>query len=222
MKLILDYIKTIIDLFNQFGSKKVYKSVFLIVMLLFVVNINRYEECIYKKFNNYVESQHQKNIQYREKINPKVSNLLLKLINQTKCDYAIEAEYHNGDKSLNGLSFKKFSVLYEETSNDSLPLLATNYYQSLNSLYKFTNYLYHKGTISMNLQELKKIDNRLASELSCYGIQRVNVYSIYIDGEPRAFLMLLFKNDYKHKDLEGINSDSYRTTHLIRTLLESV
>lgn len=222
MKVILEYIKTVINLFNEFGAKKVYKAVLFIMMLLFIINFNKYENFIYKNFNDYVEIQHQKSIKYREKINPEISNLLLRLINQTKCDYAIEAEYHNGDKSLSGLSFKKFSILYEEVNNDSLPLLANNYHQCLNSLYKFTNYLYNRSTLNMSIKELRKIDNRLANELAYYGIKRINIYNIYIEGEPKAFLMLLFKDNYNEIELEYINANAYKTTHLIRTKLEAV
>lgn len=222
MKSILEYIKNIIQLFNDFGTKKVYKAVFFIIMLLFIFNFNKYETFIYKSFNDYVETQHKKSIQYREQINPKISNLLLKIVNSTKCDYAIESEYHNGDKSLSGLSFKKFSVLYEELGNDSLPSLANNYKQSLNSLYKFTNYLYDKSILSVNINELKKIDNRLATELSYYGIKRINIYNIYIEGEPRAFLMLLFKEDYNEERCIEINSKAYKTTTDIRDLLEDI
>lgn len=217
MKVILETIKGYISLAREMRTRDVYNIILLIVISYILLCLNN-KMIDYTDYLTKIEQNHELSIKQREYVSPRISNLLLKLINGTGCDYAIEAEYHNGDKSLNGLSFKKFTMLYEEPKNSNNALLAKEYQHQLNSLYKFTSYLYDKGFLNMSIEELRVIDKRFANELDLYDIKRVIVYNFYIGGNPAGFLMLLYKEDYRSGDA-WIMSSTYRCANDIAKLL---
>lgn len=217
MKLILETIRGYINLVREFKSKDIYQAIILMVISYILLSLNN-KMLDYTEYLNKIEQNHELSIKQREYVNPRISNYLLKLINGTGCDYAIEAEYHNGDKSLNGLSFKKFTMLYEEPKNQKDILLAKEYQHQLNSLYKFTSYLYQRGYLNMSIDELRTIDKRLANELDLYDIKQVLIYNFYVNGTPTGFLMLLYKNYDKKKEID-IMSNAYKYSMDIARLL---
>lgn len=216
MKIVLETIKGYVSLAKELRTRDIYHVVLLVIITYILLCLNN-KMIDYTNYLTKIEQNHELSIKQREYVSPRISNNLLKLINGTGCDYAIEAEYHNGDKSLNGLSFKKFTMLYEEPKQARSVLLAKEYQHQFNSLYKFTSYLYENGFFNMSIKELRNIDKRLANELDLYDIKRVIAYNFYIDGNPAGFLMILYKNDTVIEN--NIMNSVYRCSNDIAKLL---
>lgn len=189
-------LKSVSSILKKYGKVNTYHSLLIIIILSIMGVFLKNQELIINKYIENMEKTHKAGLEYRRQMNPKISNILSRLVIDTGADDITLSELHNGESNAaNGLPFLKFSMLYEENQPDMSPI-ADSYDKVNTSKYKILNGLFSGGIIYYNVnQDLQKLDLRMYCDMKDLGIKRVYLCPIYRVDHDLAFMWILFKKD---------------------------
>jgi hypothetical protein len=121
--------------------------------------------------------EHNKAIERRQAVSPKVDSILDNTLIMLKCDRAFIIEMHNGTNNTAGLPFIYGEMTYEVV-NDSIDHVDGEYTKLNLSRYTFPLFLGKTNVWLGTLAELGKLDKKLASRLESEDVSYLVVTSL--------------------------------------------
>lgn len=148
-----------------------------------------------------MQATNAKNLQFRiQEVNPRVDAILYKLIAETHCDRVYVLEMHNGTDNPSGMPFAYGDMTYEKTVNDSLISVMSETKNLTLSAYPMATYLLKYKFFNGNVDDVRKIDRKLANRLCENNVKFIMLYCVrgndvelgcvgisYISGPPENF-----------------------------------
>ena len=185
-----------VELLKKYGKVNTYHSLLIVIILSLFGVFLKNQEVIIETYLKSVEQRHLAGLEYRQQINPQISNIISKLLIEIDASHVGLSELHNGESNAAiGLPFLKFTMLYEEFNSNSNSVMR-NYEKVNTSSYKSLNRIFEGGIKKYNVDEkLRKIDSRLYFDLIGYGVKKVYVCPIYGVNKDLAFITVSYKNN---------------------------
>lgn len=170
--------------------------VFVVASLMFmnaIDNQNVIERWIEKK-----ETEHAIGKDIRQKIDPKVSEAMVKILYTMQADRVSILEMHNGKENMTSLPFVYCDMTYEKT-RDSVPYISEEYENLNMSKFTFPDYLYRNKYFIGEISSIHSIDKKLALRLETNNVNYCGIVLIRTNIDI-GFLMVSFlekpKMDY--------------------------
>lgn len=174
---------------DKYGWWKVMQSILFVGLFLFLIyyiplitkiTVEKTTIETIQTVNKTKEEEHLKNIELRRKIQPQIESTLNTMLKSCKADRAFIIELHNGSNNINGVPFLHGSVTYD-ASVEGLDIIDEDYQNLSLSRFEMASYLHTNFDFIGSIEELRKIDKKLAAKLSSNDVQYV-VMSTLHDG----------------------------------------
>ena len=192
-----------VELLKKYGKVNTYHSLLIVIILSLFGVFLKNQEVIIETYLKSVEQRHLAGLEYRQQINPQISNIISKLLIEIDASHVGLSELHNGElNAAIGLPFLKFTMLYEEFNNNSNSVMR-NYEKVNTSSYKSLNNVFKGGIKRYNVNNyLRDIDSRLYFDLAGLGVKRIYTCPIYGVNKDLAFITVSYKEDTPLADEE--------------------
>lgn len=189
MENFLQWIEKILGFLKNYGFLNIIKSCIVIILFAFTMAIafNPREtiSMIVKTVHSIEEENHASNKEIRQRINPIINELLDNSLRDLNCDRAFIMEGHNGKANASGLGFYYVDMTYERCRRTTLDNSIYWQYKNMpTSIFPFFNYLDQKRYFYGDVEELSKIDYKLAQMIN---VNKTNfIVTVEIPGENSA------------------------------------
>lgn len=183
----LNFFEKAVKLVDEYGGWKVIQAIVYVALFLFIVfyipamtkvTVEQATIRSIETVDRNKEEQHNRNLENRKAIQPQINSALSSVMTKTNADRAFIIELHNGSNNLNGLPFLHGSVTYEIT-RDGIDNIDEEYQNLSLSRYEFATYLHNNFSYFGTIDELKKIDKKLALKLHADGVVYVAVTTLH-------------------------------------------
>ena len=143
----------------------------------------------FEKYNEYQEKKHTEELNERFEQITTVNNELNELLYELHADRAFFIEYHNSVKSLQGAPFAYGSMSFEKLhSNRDVIFMADEFTDFPLAKYDAVSFLYDKKIFIGTIEELEKIDARLAMKLKTSNVTQLAIIEVWGDQQPLGIL----------------------------------
>lgn len=199
----ISFIERMFELIFRHGFFKSVGAVLLIlgcVMIWQFINAVNYDKIAEKVVQEIVVKQKQDHLSAKEEHaegsalrienNPKIINILTRMLYELNADRVSILEMHNGKENPTSLPFIYCDMTYEETKNQ-VPYIAEEYEQINMSKYSFFTYLMKERVFSGRTDLLWEIDKKFASKIHVNNAKYLAVVTIKNEIEI-GFLMVSF------------------------------
>lgn len=179
--------------------------VFMVASLMFmnaIDNQNVMERWIEKK-----ETEHAIGKDIRQKIDPKVSESMIKILYTMQADRVSILEMHNGKENMTSLPFLYCDMTYEKTL-DGVPYVSEEYENLNMSKFSFPDYLYKNKYFIGEIETIYAIDKKLAMRLETNNVKYCGIALIRTNIDI-GFLMVSFSEKPKMDDTEILSDLLY-------------
>ena len=197
---VISWYGSIVKLISEHGMWKMLQAFGLIVISVFFLmfaNALNNEEII-EKWLDRNDDVHAEGTDIRTEISPKVNNVLLKMLYDLDGDRVSILEMHNGKENPTSLPFIYCDMTYEHT-RDRIPYVSDEYEDLNMAKFTFPYYLYEHKLFIGSIDEIYKIDKRLAMRLEMNNVKYVGI--IYVRGsDDIGFLMISYVDEPKVSD----------------------
>lgn len=183
----LGFLEKAVKIVDRYGWWKVLQSILFVGLFLFfiyyipMITKTTVEKTTIETLHNANkdrEQEHIQNIEIRRQIQPKVENILESFLASSKADRAFIIELHNGSNNLNGVPFLHGSVTYD-TSVDGLDGIDEDYQNLSLSRFEMANYLHNNFEFIGSIDEMKKIDKKLAAKLASNDVKYIAITTLH-------------------------------------------
>lgn len=178
------------------------------IMCYRAVSSNDFMDALASKITKSHEEQEAKNLDLRDdKVTPKIQKEIEILCYTLNADRVFIFEMHNGKKNSSGLPFRYADMSYEEVNDvKRVERIAMKYQNVPLTLYKFPHYVAEHGYIYGTIDDVAKVDDGFALEISQSGGNYVAIIYITSDGIPLGFLGVAFHSqpEFKEEYIKGI------------------
>lgn len=169
---------------------------FLLIFFSMVLYLVKNPEYLFDKYTEYAERKHTESFQQRMEVSPLVQSTVDKLRIEERSLRSFVVEMHNGKYNSAGLSFNYGMLTYESLS-DSVESVKEDYADFSLERYPILMHVYKTGYWAGNVEELKKIDNRLALRLESNNASYMALAMIYGESESIGFVGITYKEGDK-------------------------
>lgn len=169
---VVGWFERIVQIVHTYGMKTVcftFLTVAAFIALIMFANALDNQQVI-EKWLIGQEKEHVIGSNIRKEINPKVTKSMTKFLYKMDADRVCVLEMHNGKENPTSLPFVYCDMTYEET-RDSIPYISEEYVDLNMSKYNFPVYLYKHRYFIGNVDEVYKIDKKLALRLEANGVK---------------------------------------------------
>lgn len=155
---------------KKYGVFSLLKSILLFslfgIICIFFLNQEKIVTSIITNYDKKTNTEHNRLMNQKNKvINPKVRTILVRLLAETKADRAFIMEVHNGTVNPTGQPFTYADCNYEEVSTRTIKPLSGEFERIKLSLYKLPEYLLDNSLWMGSLEDLDKLDSKMASKM---------------------------------------------------------
>lgn len=199
---IVSWYGSLVNLISEHGMVRMLQAFVLIVISVFflmIANALNNEEVIEKYLNAEIDI-HAEGTDIRTEISPKVNNSLLRLMYELDADRACVLEMHNGKENPTSLPFIYCDMTYEHTK-DRIPYVSEEYENLNMAKFTFPYYLYEHKIYIGSIEDVYKIDKRLAMRLELNNVKYLGI--IIIRGtDDIGFLMVSYLEKPEYDDIK--------------------
>lgn len=183
----LNFFEKAVKIVDKYGGWKVIQAIVYVGLFLFIIfyvpaitriTVEKATIQSMETVDKNKEEQHIKNLENRKAIQPEINSALTSVMRNTKADRAFIIELHNGSNNLNGVPFLHGSVTYE-TTGDGVDNIDEEYQNLSLSRYDFATYLHNNFSYYGTIEELAKIDRKLALKLTANGVAYIAVTTLH-------------------------------------------
>lgn len=173
----------ITNMISKYGIGKVVSALLVFMLLIATCIVFLNQKAIVEKIiteqKEVAQITNAKNLQFRVKeVNPRVDAILYKLLAETDGDRSFVFEMHNGTDNPSGLPFAYADMSYERTINDSIPTVMQENKSVNLTAYSMATYLMTYKYFKGGIEDVRKIDKRLANKLDYSGVRYIIIYCI--------------------------------------------
>ena len=198
----LSFFEKAVKIVDKYGGWKVIQAIVYVSLFLFImfyipamtkVTVEQATIRSIETADRNKEEQHIRNLENRKAIQPQINSALSSVMNKTNADRAFIIELHNGSNNLNGVPFLHGSVTYEFT-RDGVDNIDEEYQNLSLSRYEFATYLHNNFSYFGSVDELAKIDKKLAMKLYSNGVVYVAVTTLHNGKNEWGWFGVLYGN----------------------------
>ena len=166
----IKFMEKFVIMVKKYGVFSLLKSILLFslfgVICVFFLNQEKIVTSIITNYDKKTVIQHNKLMTQKNKvINPKVRTILTRLLAETKADRSFIMEVHDGTVNPTGQPFTYADCNYEEVSSRTIKPLSGEFERIKLSLYKLPEYLLDNSLWMGSLEDLDKLDSKMASKM---------------------------------------------------------
>ena len=202
----LGILEKVITFFNKNSVWSIVKSVFLCVFIGYFLYFSLNPSIILDRIEKAKTEKHIEDINNRFHNTKTIQNEIKMLLNETSADRALLIEYHNSIQSLQGLPFAFGSLNFEEISNNVEFYLGDEFSNFNTSKYPICNYLMDNPLWYGDINELEKIDRRLALKLKASKTHYLVMIEIMGSEQPIGILAVIYTTDSNIPNINTIIS----------------
>lgn len=176
---------------------------------------------VFERYHEYEEKKHSQELAERfdrmEQLNRELNVTLMEL----HADRTFFIEYHNSVKSLQGAPFAYGSMSFEKLHpNRDVVFMADEYSDFPLTKYETVTYLYEKKIFIGTVDELMKIDKRLATKLKTSSVTQVALIEVWGNDQPLGILGATWGEHEVMKTYgDKIKEVIYQHSHKVRSIL---
>lgn len=188
-------IKEAIRMIDTFGVLKIITAAILMVFISYATYITFNPSIMFEKYSEYEEKKHNESFFSRMESTPIVQSMLNDALIESGALRTFIIEMHNGKYNASGLSFNFGSMTYEGL-RDSTVSISEDYSDFTLERYPIFSVVYKRGQWGGTLEELSKIDHRIALKIESNDAHYLALYMIYGRKTEIGFIGATFgKND---------------------------
>lgn len=195
----LSWLQEMLKIIDQYGCFKIFKALLIFVISSYFIYLTFNPEIIIEKYMKYQTQQHDNAVAFRIKNEPQIRVLLKELMMDTGADRSFIIELHNGTNNVSGLPFIYGDMSYEEVNKGVTHVDEDYHYLSLQR-FPFFGLLFNDGIWYGNVNELEKLDPKLALRLESNGACELGVVVVYGREKEIGFLGVSFVNNCGKQD----------------------
>ena len=176
---------------------------------------------VFERYQEYEEKKHSQELAERfdrmEQLNRELNVTLMEL----HADRTFFIEYHNSVKSLQGAPFAYGSMSFEKLHpNRNVVFMADEYSDFPLTKYETVTYLYEKKIFIGTVDELMKIDKRLATKLKASSVTQVALIEVWGNDQPLGILGATWGEHEVMKTYgDKIKEVIYQHSHKVKSIL---
>lgn len=215
---IIKLVEKVTGFLDKFGVIKLFKTVFAIIILYWLVLLAFNPNKIFEAYDAYQEKIHKQKVLNTLEKQYQIKNNVLELRYRTDAMRTIVLSLHNGTESLSGTyQFLKLSALFEECG-DYYSVMEE--YQNIHlTQFPIFSFLYDKEVFCGSIEELKDIDSKLYYRLVANEVGYIHIQSLVGDsGEVVGFLVLTW--EIVPENHNKIHNEIYKKAIAISRLLD--
>ncbi len=197
-----------VKLIAKYGIFRVIGGFMVVVLFILTIglflNQKKVTEDVIKEQTSIALEKHNSNMQLRlNEINPRIDAILLKLLIDSKADRVFVIEMHNGSNNPSGLPFIYGEITYEQIIDPKIGTIAEEYGIMNLSRYPFVNYVFSNKLFKGNLNDLSKIDSKLAGRMIQNDVKYLYMTAISGSNVDLGFLGVSYINNQPNKNAEA-------------------
>lgn len=198
----------LLEVMAQYG---LFGLIVVTILILLIIFVYKWGPMIIEKFDSIHFDDHYKRMMHGIKKGPLVQSELRNRLPNIGCDHIFAAEFHNGTKSISGIPYMKFDIIFEHITpkfhvNDCLlvRLYENEYVQTHDQL---PGLLFQNKNITYTLEQIYEIDEQLYLRMKSRGIS-VIALSIFYNKKhiPAGFVGCFnFENGINQINMDELN-----------------
>lgn len=189
---VIGWFERVVQVIHTYGIKTVCFTFLIIAsfiaLVLFANAIDKHQ--VIEKWLIGQEEEHVIGTNIRKEINPKVTSAMVKLLYKMNADRVSVLEMHNGKENPTSLPFNYCDMTYEEPK-EGIPYISEEYSDLNMSKYSFPSYIYKHRYFIGTVDEVYKIDKKLAIRLKANDVLFCGVILLRTNIDI-GFLMISF------------------------------
>lgn len=206
---VIGFLKGGIAMIDKYGALKIVFASLLMLFISFITYLTLNPSFVFERYSEYEEKKHIESFSYRMESTPIVQSMTNNMVIESKALRCFIIEMHNGKYNASGLSFNYGALTYEGL-RDNVESVQEDYNDFTLDRYPILSYVYKHGKWSGNIDDLKKIDKRMALKLESNGAYYLAVSMIYGSKNDIGFIGASFgKNDSFDKNKVEILLSKY-------------
>jgi hypothetical protein len=205
-----------IEHFKENWKWWVFGGLYILTLVFFYTAIS--QGFIFNSYQDKLDKDHKKSVEYRMKSTPIIINYLNSLAVETNAHRAFIMEYHNGKSNSTGLKWQFADLTF---SNDNTDHSMYNYVDMPLTDSPHTLYLHRNTYFVGTIEELKQLDKKLSLRMESNDYVYCSMMMIYGKNlEPIGYLALSFK-EIPNKDTNCLNSIMHKYITAITPYLDA-
>lgn len=217
-------IEKTIKIINKYGIFKIAEALIVIGAFLYLVhnvsNIPQIVDNVFRNRTERVQIEHDAAVETRRNIKPEVDEILNRTISYLNADRIFVIELHNGTNNTAGLPFIYGEMTYEEVRNNVYHI--DEDYISVNlSRFNFPLYLRQNRIFYGTIDELKKIDDKLAARMSANDVTYFGIISMHGINNELGYFGISYCGNNKPASEENIIEQLTICSQKLAILLDS-
>jgi hypothetical protein len=204
----LGLLERTVKLIAKYGIFRVFSGLAVLIMFGLTLGLFINQEKIVNRFiddkNKKETEEHSNRMELRlNQINPQVDAILLKLLIETGANRVFVIEMHNGSNNPTGLPFVYGEITYEQIIDPQTPPIADEYGTINMSRYSFADNIYRNGIFKGSIEELSKIDTKLANRMQQNDVKYVYMTTLTGTNTTIGFLGMSYSTKVINCNADG-------------------
>lgn len=205
-----------IEHFKQNWQWWLFGGLYVLTLVFFYTAIS--QGFIFNSYQDKLDKDHKKSVEYRMKSTPIIINYLNSLAVETNAHRAFIMEYHNGKSNSTGLKWQFADLTF---SNDNTDHSMYTYVDMPLTDSPHTLYLHRNTFFVGSIEELRIVDKKLSLRMESNDYVYVAMMMIYGKNlEPIGYLALSFR-ETPNKDMNCLNSIMHKYITAITPYLDA-
>ena len=205
----LGFLEKTVKLIEKYGLFKIFKALCVIALFVYVMcnGANLIEGIVEKVTRETIKDEavekvrlHDIALEKRQYIKPQVDSLLQATLYDLNADRIFIIEMHNGTNNVSGLPFLYGEMTYENVS-EGIAHVEDDYTNVNLSRFSFPTHLEKEHIWIGSVEELSKVDNKLAQRLISNDVTYLAIAHIHGIKNELGFFGVTYCNGLKPKDV---------------------
>lgn len=210
----LGWLEKMLQLEKQYGIWNILKSLGVLVITIWVIYLSLNPSILVEKYQEIVEDKHIKELtettQKSQEIEKELESLLLNL----GCERTFLIEYHNSVKSVEGCPWQFGSMNYEEVADNIEYFISDEFTEFITTKYSMTHYINKNNLFIGDINDIKKIDKRLAIKLESSNIKNLAIIGIEGEKLPIGILGVAYGDIEKNKVISELRKSAIKIGYI--------
>lgn len=225
----MNFLEKTVALIERKGMWRIVQA--LLVILVFVYFVNNGEQFLggiietvttktIEKDTEIKVTKHDMALEVRQTIKPQMTAILRSTLDVLSADRVFVMEMHNGTNNTAGLPFIYGEMTYEEVA-DGVLHVDEDYTQLNLSRFNFPLYIEKNHIWQGSIEELSKIDDKLAKRLASNGVTYFIISHIHGVKNELGYFGISYCDNNQPKSKDFITTKMLEMTQKISTLLDA-
>ena len=225
----LGFLEKTVKLIEKYGLFRIFKALCVIALFIYIMTngatfiggiVERVTRATIKNESIEKVRQHDIALKKRQFIKPQIDSLLRVTLYDLNADRAFIMEMHNGTNNVSGLPFLYGEMTYENVS-EGITHIEDDYTNINLSRFSFPTYLEKEHIWIGSIEELAKIDSKLAQRLTSNDVTYLAIAHIQGIKNELGFFGITYCNGKVPKSEHEILQIMLKKTQILSTLLDS-